>query len=387
MKKFALVLMLGLLPLIQYAQSSERAFLGIHSNHVSEEKAEKLGFDNAYGSYVTSVIDNTAAERIGLQAFDYVYGIDDEQTNDDQSLTHILRERKPGDLVTVKYIRKGEPKAALVELGRRGDSQQARKSREERAFFGVRQSHDKPRDMDGVAVNIVNNSSAKAMGMENGDVIQSINDYPIYDWHDLSAAIDELAPEDEIKVAYVRDGQQEEGVQNIKSYASTYPSNGSSHNLSWNWGGSSHEEEAKEDKAEEARQPQLAEADIEAEEARLEAEAMAVVFEDVTQEEADDMKDKKGIDMPIINNLAIEQLTIFPNPSMGRFRVRFELLEQGPTQVSLFSGNGQLLYQRNLGNFVGAFDELVDITGQPGGFYFLNIQQNNKSLSKKVIVQ
>ena len=41
----------------------EYAFLGIYSERVSKEKAKKLGFDNPYGSYVSSVIPGTAAGR------------------------------------------------------------------------------------------------------------------------------------------------------------------------------------------------------------------------------------------------------------------------------------------------------------------------------------
>jgi len=46
-----------------------QAFLGVNTNHVSEEKAKVLGFKNSDGVYVTEVIENSAAEKTGIQPF------------------------------------------------------------------------------------------------------------------------------------------------------------------------------------------------------------------------------------------------------------------------------------------------------------------------------
>ena len=48
--------------------------------------------------------------------------------------------------------------------------------------------------------------------------------------------------------------------------------------------------------------------------------------------------------------------------------------------------NGQLIYSNDLGNFEGDFMERFDLTDNPAGTYYLMIQQNDLSITKKVII-
>lgn len=93
-------------------------YLGIHSEHLSKKKAERLGFKNRYGSYVSKVVKNSAAEKAGLQPFDYIYGVEDQRTSDNQDLSDILDDYEPGEEVTLHFIRKGEKKNSEGRAGR-----------------------------------------------------------------------------------------------------------------------------------------------------------------------------------------------------------------------------------------------------------------------------
>ena len=101
---------------------NSRAFLGVYSNGISYKKAQKLNFDNENGSYVTGVIDHTAAAEADLQPFDYIFGIDEYRTNSDRSLTGILRKYESGETVTIHFYRNGKQQKKTVELGKRSDA-------------------------------------------------------------------------------------------------------------------------------------------------------------------------------------------------------------------------------------------------------------------------
>ena len=117
------------------------AFLGIISNIVSKSKAKKLNFDNHYGSYVAKVIDNTAADKAGIQPFDYIYGIDEYRTGENQNISSILRKYEPNDRVTLHLIRKTNKKTMPVTLGRRSDARYPETDQCDEPFFGIRNTH------------------------------------------------------------------------------------------------------------------------------------------------------------------------------------------------------------------------------------------------------
>ena len=148
-------------------------FLGIYSNGISKKKAKALNFENTEGSYITGVIGNTAAEKAGLQPFDYIYGIDEYRTDYGLSLTSILRKYDPGDEVTLHLYRKGKKETRVINLGKRSDAEYHKRKKSEDPFLGVEQRSKGWEDnYEGVRVNIVSNSTAEAMGLEDGDVIQ-----------------------------------------------------------------------------------------------------------------------------------------------------------------------------------------------------------------------
>ena len=213
-----------------YGSDICQAFLGIYSDEISKDKAHKLGFDNPYGSYLTRVIEGSAADHAGLQVFDYIYGIDEQRTSNNQGLSDIIADYNPGDEVTLYFIRNGQKKTARATFGEYNDCSSAR---EEEAFLGIRPHDDeRSRDYDGVKVEIVSNSTAEEMGMEDGDVILALNNYPVLDWSDVTTAINSFRPGEDVEVEFLRDGKKMELTAPIKGHETT--SYGIS-NSNWDW--------------------------------------------------------------------------------------------------------------------------------------------------------
>jgi S1-C subfamily serine protease len=193
-------------------------FLGINFAKLSSEKANLLGFNNPYGDYVTKVIKNTAADKGGIQIFDYIYGMDDFRAGKDKKMGYVFKNYKPGDKAVVHYYRKGRPLSTEIVFGDKGDVKEESKSH---VFFGVSQHNGYEADSKGVKINVINNSTAKEMGLKDGDLILSINTYPMITWSDISTAMEAMLPGEKIKVTYERAGQKMKGALPIKSPGET----------------------------------------------------------------------------------------------------------------------------------------------------------------------
>jgi len=84
--------------------------------------------------------------------------------------------------------------------------------------------------------------------------------------------------------------------------------------------------------------------------------------------------------------LPIEGPFYYPNPTQGQFRLEFFLPERGQTQVQIFDVQGRMVYEDNLGDFQGAFNQEIDLSNLESGTYVMNIMQNNLRLAEKIIV-
>lgn len=353
-------------------------YLGIYSNTISDKKAEKLDFENAYGSYVTRVVDNTAAAEAGLQPFDYVYGIDDYRTNKDESLTKILKRYAPGDQVTLHFIRAGKAKTKKVTLGSRKDSESFFDLDQcETPLLGVRE-YDGSED-DGVTVQIVRRSTAEAMGMENGDVIISINGHPIIDWNDISAAVDNMKVGETVQVAFLRNGKQMTVENPIKSYCDTHPEEGRSFSFNFDM------PEVNVDMDDEAEERYDAIDDTPIRD--VDVSSAIVDLKDMSAEEAEEIRARFGIEMLAKNDLQITNLNVFPNAETGKYELQFNLPQKGETKISVYNAAGRQIYEYDLGSFSGDFRDHVDISQNGIGNYYLEIRQGNKTLAKKILLQ
>lgn len=368
MKKLAIsTFMVCFIASLSFAQHhSTKAYFGVSSNSVSQKKASKLNFNKPYGAYLTNIIPNTSAAKNSFQPFDYVYKIDEFEFSAHRDLGDILKNYAPNDIATIYFLRKGKQLTKEIKLGSPVNGNNNHKSRKEDPFLGVSQNHSKvPNTVVGVPVNVIENSTATKMGLKDDDIIMEINDYPIYDWHDMRTAIDMLNICDPIKVKYLRG--ENTGVQNssIQSVAATYDD---------------YQDKCEKDKK--VSPPEtIAQTDFTPTPPNLSIKMINMPVED-----AEEMEQKLDVKMPVANNLSIEELNIFPNPSQGIFNLKFNLPNNEITQIRIFDGNGKMIYSRNLGVFTGDFNDRIDLTNNPAGTYYLMVQQGDLSISKKVII-
>ncbi|MEL7021902.1 MAG: PDZ domain-containing protein, partial [Bacteroidota bacterium] len=394
------------------------AYLGIHTNRLTEEKAAKMGYDNPYGTVVSSVIPNTAADKAGLQVLDYLYGIDEYRLGEEQSLRTILKKYRPDDSATLLVYRKGEKRELAVTFGERtnDDDDNDNDDECEDPFLGVRKQHDNdPRD--GVAVNIVDNSTAEAIKMKDGDLITYINGYRILDWTDLRLAINMIKVGQPIAVTVERNGNTLTREGRIMSECEFDEYDGDSDD-DWEdkledkmeklgedlermgeeigekvgqamenlFDGSNRSdrddaEADNDDWYEEQKRRRRTDADRE-----MPIDQVAVEMEDMEEPEMRQLAANAKIDMPQNRVLMVNELTLSPNPNMGMFVLSFDLPNMGDTRIRIFNALGRLIYEYELGDFSGSFTDPIDISQNGAGAYFLLVEQNGQAMTKKIIL-
>jgi S1-C subfamily serine protease len=106
---------------IKQTGSFSRAYLGISGQGLEEStgynaEAFKERYGTARGIYVYSVAANGGAEAAGLQKGDIVLSVDGTEVGTMNRINTVLVGYKPGDKVTVKYLRNGEESTVTVTL-------------------------------------------------------------------------------------------------------------------------------------------------------------------------------------------------------------------------------------------------------------------------------
>ncbi len=117
--------------------SAEYAYIGVSSQALYPQLAEKLGLDTTFGGLLAEVVPGGPAEKAGLkggdkevkfQAGQYSTGgdvilqVEGEDVVRPDDLARLVAARKPGETVTMTVLRDGEKKQVEVTLGKRPDS-------------------------------------------------------------------------------------------------------------------------------------------------------------------------------------------------------------------------------------------------------------------------
>jgi membrane-associated protease RseP (regulator of RpoE activity) len=377
MKKNVFTLALLFCVFILNAQHS-RPVLGITTSTVTYEKVEAWDLENKDGFLVRKVYPNSPAKAAGLQPFDFITAINGKQLDDEAHFSSFLNEYQVGEIVNVTYTRNGQSRSVSLPLANGNeDMGNLHRSSEQDPFLGISASHrNMPEGVKGVAVSVIHNSTAQAMGLESNDIITQIDDFKVLDWHDMDPAIDNRNVGDPIKVTFYRDGEMMSRTRVIKSRAATHNDHSRPN------GPSVIEPETPSTEVSEAIIEDALEKEILALELDL-AEAASEDNQTRSQPTAD--TNQKNILTP--NTLKFQELNVFPNPSTGIFDLEFDLPDEGRTAVRIYNPNGQAIYFNNLGNFSGRFSDRIDIANSMKGTYFLELSQDDKRLVQKLILQ
>lgn len=339
--------------------SADNAFLGIISRTLTKAKAQKLGFENPYGSYVDEVFLNSAAERANIMPFDYIYGVDEYRTGDGQSLTRILYRYEVGDRATVHFVRRDQHRQVQVTFGSRDEARRRKVDKCDGPYLGIQSSHSYV-ERNGVSVNVIPNSTAQIIGLKHHDLITRINGYPMLDWEDLGAAIDNMKVGANIEVEWVRDGREMKGKAPIMSYCQTKTNQ-------------IVPERIPSDMGTRGNQSNLGD--------------MEVIVSDIHLEEAREMHRRYKVALNPNNEINLRSIRIATRPAKGVFQLSFSLPERGNTEIRIYNNLGRDIYVSELVDFSGEFSDEVDLSQNGPGTYYLQVMQNGRSASKRLVLR
>jgi len=81
------------------------------------------------------------------------------------------------------------------------------------------------------------------------------------------------------------------------------------------------------------------------------------------------------------------KLNASPNPSKGLMNISFEVSVRKDLDLEIYNSLGQKVYQESHPNFIGKYNQRVDLSGFGSDLYVLKIRHNNKTYFKKLLIE
>lgn len=200
----------------------QRGLLGVTIIDVSPELIDELNLDIkvSQGVYINGVNDGSGGKEAGLEKGDIIIGVDGVTTNSVATLQEMVARKRPGDKVTIKYLRNGkelETKATLKNIS--GDTKIVKKEVPAVASFsGVTFEDIKPNIKDrlkiqgGASIISVENEAWKKSGARAGFIITSIigngGRYRINNASDIIQVLEENRGEEVVILGLYPNGQE-----------------------------------------------------------------------------------------------------------------------------------------------------------------------------------
>lgn len=178
--------------LLEFGET-RRGWLGVRVQAVNEDVAEAYGLDTPRGALITSISEDSPAEKAGLERGDLVLSFDGRPVRESRLLSRIVAETKIGKSARVEYIREGERRTAQVtverlesEVATAGGSSRPAASGEKVLGLTLaplttadRRKYNIANDVKGVLIVDVDSDSDAAGKMRAGDVIEEVAWEPV----------------------------------------------------------------------------------------------------------------------------------------------------------------------------------------------------------------
>ena len=173
-----------------------RAQLGVTIQDVNQALAESFGMKRPVGALVSSVSNDGAAARAGLQPGDVITRYNGTEVMGSQELPVMVAKAAPGSSAKLEVLRNGDTKHFDVKLGEAKGPKiaSADSSPEEHGRLGIAARALSPEERkqagvsSGVLVEDAGGAAASA-GIQSGDVILSLNGTPVKSVEELKSLI------------------------------------------------------------------------------------------------------------------------------------------------------------------------------------------------------
>ena len=184
--------------------SVQRAVMGIKGGDVrvyldmEKEKGKEHDLGTNDGIYVESVEDGGAGSAVGLKSGDVIVAADGRKLTKMAELQELLSGKKPGDKITITYLRNKKKTTATATLKNAQGNTKVMKSADLDILGGnFKEINDEQKRQlnisTGLEVIRVNNGALKDAGVAKGFIIQKVNEQIIKTTDDLQKAVKEAS--------------------------------------------------------------------------------------------------------------------------------------------------------------------------------------------------
>lgn len=376
-----------------------RAYLGVSSSSLSSEQAKASKAPGGKGAFVTEVMDDTPAEKLGLKEGDVIVQVGDKSVSDPESLSDAVSSHEPGETVKVTWYRAGKKMNGSAELaesmsrsysfgntpehgseewdweGHLGDVVDT----EPRAFLGVT-----PGEGEGEGAHIGSveeGTAAEKMGIQQGDVITKVNETTITDFSMLSKTIREMEPAAAVTVIVKRDGRELTfngtlGKRDFDQVIRLDPSR----EFKFEGFAPEDRDELRREMDELRREMDQLRRDLR-QDIRVETR-IRIERKQLSDDEKALLK-SKGVST-LDDELVLDDMRVFPNPSNGFFRIHFDVAEKGDL-LNVHDAKGEKVYEERISSFKGRYERTLDLSDKATGTYYLVIEQGGRSVAEKLV--
>lgn len=178
----------------------QRGLLGIQGINVNnyydqqKEQGKELDLGTMEGVYVSKVEEEGSAAEAGLKEGDVITAVDGKKVVKMSELQEYLTNKRPGDKVTITYLRKKAKKTATLTLKNEQGNTNIVKDADLDVLGGTFRpvTEQEKKDMNisyGLAVTKVANGALKDAAVYKGFIILQANDAPMKTLNDLQKAV------------------------------------------------------------------------------------------------------------------------------------------------------------------------------------------------------
>ena len=340
-------------------KNAEGVVNGCTGGNLADKKVGYLGVmatENAPAGpgLLVEIVENGPAFEAGFRGELRIYALDGTKTDRWADLESVLEKSKPGDRLVIDFVENGKKQAKSVGLTEKRAVRTFRRCSDETPKKHYRIDDGFPQkpaclgvfgntnstDQDGTKVtDLVVKGPAEKAGIQVGDLITAIDGVPVDNFKKLYQTIGEYRPDDLVKVDFLRGDKRFSVEATLNAcYKTTVDT-------------------------------------------RSQLDKIVVKWPDAIKPQPVD-------NQPLVpqNQLMLESFTAFPNPVSDEVTIRFSG-EKKPTEISLVTAAGQVLFSEKLEAFDGQYEQQFDLRALPKGAVVFSVKQNGKVFSEGILVQ
>jgi len=88
-----------------------------------------------------------------------------------------------------------------------------------------------------------------------------------------------------------------------------------------------------------------------------------------------------------VDELSKELFSIYPNPVIDKVNISLDVEKMSNVEISIFNAEGIKIFDDKRNNFSGKYSKAIDLSTYSSGIYFININNDNKKATQKIILQ